>query len=77
VKKGGSKTGKRPQKDAIICRSSNMSNGEATSRAKQRKGKKEGEHDTEQYEQSIKAEGIVDACTVKAQGNRGREQRER
>jgi hypothetical protein len=52
-------------------------NDDDLSRTGQRKGKKEREHDTEQYEQSIKAEGIVDECTVNAQENRGREQRER
>jgi hypothetical protein len=77
VNKGGSKAGKRPQIVGIIGRGSKRSNGEAPSRARQRKGKKEWEHDTEQYEQSIKGQGIVDECTVKAQGNRGREQRER
>ena len=74
---GAARQGKDPQKDGTNGRGYNRSNGEALSRARQGKEKREREHNTEQYEQSIKGQGIIDECTVKAQGNRGREQRER
>jgi hypothetical protein len=67
-KKGAARQGIDPQKAGIVGRGSNRSNGDALSRTGQREEEKGSEYDRRQSEQSIKAEGIVDECTVKAQG---------